>query len=85
MSFMFNPFPYDDPVAVNNITNNGKVDLGRTATGNAQVAALLGKVCKPGTVIGVDGYTAAPFGAVVGLFGADAELISVASIYKSAD
>ena len=85
MSFMFNPFPYDDPVAVNNITNNGKVDLGRTATGNAQVAALLAKVCKPGTVIGVDGYTAAPFGAVVGLFGADAEFISVASIYKSAD
>ena len=36
MSFMFNPFPYNDPNAVNRIENDGSVDLGRTAVGNAE-------------------------------------------------
>ncbi|MBQ7523858.1 MAG: class I mannose-6-phosphate isomerase [Oscillospiraceae bacterium] len=85
MSFMFNPFPYDDPNAVNHIANNGKVELGRTAAGNAQVAAVLAKEVKPGTVIGIDGYAAAPFDAVIGLLGKNVELISVASIYKTAN
>ena len=85
MSFMFNPFPYDDPNAVNHIANNGTVDLGKTATGNAQVAAILAKEVKPGKAIGIDGYATAPFSTVVGLLGKDVELISVASIYKTAD
>ncbi|MBR3145163.1 MAG: class I mannose-6-phosphate isomerase [Clostridia bacterium] len=85
MSFMFNPFPYNDPNAVNHIANDGSVDLGRTAIGNAQVAAVLAKAIKPGTVVAIDGYATAPFNAVVALLPANVRLISVASIYKSAD
>ena len=85
MSFMFNPFPYNDPNAVNHIENDGSVDLGRTAVGNAAVSAVLQKAVKPGTVIGIDGYATVPFGAVTGLLPQTAEFISVASIYKSAE
>ena len=85
MSFMFNPYPYDDPNAVNYIANNGTVDLGRTGTGNAQVAAILAKEIAPGRVIGIDGYATSPIEAVAGLLGRNAEFISVSSIYKTAD
>ena len=85
MSFMFNPYPYNDPNAVNRIENDGSVDLGRTAIGNAAVAAVLQKEVRPGRVIGIDGYATVPFGAVIGLLPKTAEFISVASLYKSAD
>ena len=82
---MFNPYPYNDPNAVNRIENDGSVDLGRTAIGNAAVAAVLQKEVRPGRVIGIDGYATVPFGAVIGLLPKTAEFISVASLYKSAD
>ena len=85
MSFMFNPYPYNDPNAVNRIENDGSVDLGRTAIGNATVAAVLQKEVRPGRVIGIDGYATVPFSAVIGLLPKTAEFISVASLYKSAD
>ncbi|MBO4411517.1 MAG: class I mannose-6-phosphate isomerase [Lachnospiraceae bacterium] len=85
MSFMFNPFPYNDPNAVNRIENDGSVDLGRTASGNAQVAAVLSKEVRPGHVIAIDGYATVPFGAVIGLLPKTCEFISVTSIYKSAE
>ena len=85
MSFMFNPYPYNDPNAVNRIENDGSVDLSRTAIGNAAVAAVLQKEVRPGRVIGIDGYATVPFGAVIGLLPKTAEFISVASLYKSAD
>ena len=85
MSFMFNPYPYNDPNAVNRIANDGSVDLGRTAVGNAQVAAVLAKEVKPGRVIAIDGYATVPFGAVTGLLPKTCEFISVTSIYKTAD
>ena len=85
MSFMFNPYPYNDPNAVNHIANDGSVELGRTGTGNAQVAAILAKEMNPGTVIGIDGYATSPISTVIGLLGKDAEFISVTSIYKTAD
>ena len=85
MSFMFNPFPYNDPEAVNRIANDGSVDLGRTGTGNAQVAAILAKEVNPGTVIAIDGYATSPIAAVAGLLGKNAEFIAVSSIYKTAE
>lgn len=85
MSFMFNPFPYNDPDAVNRIQNDGSVDLSKTACGNAAVAAVLAGQLKPSTVIGIDGYATAPFGTVLGLLGKQAEFISVASVYKDPD
>lgn len=85
MSFMFNPFPYDDPNAINFIANDGSIDLGLTASGNASVAAVIAKNLKKDTVIAIDGYTTAPFDAVNSLIGGDVEFISVASIYKTAE
>jgi mannose-6-phosphate isomerase class I len=84
MSFMFNPFPYDDPSAVNYIANNG-IDLTKTAQGNTQIATEFIKLTamKAPAVIAVDGYATAPFGRIVSLFGGNAEYINVASIYKT--
>lgn len=84
MSFMFNPFPYNDPNAVNNLTNDGSVHTDRIARGTAQLAAVFADLCQGNRVIAIDGYTTAPFDALIGLLPADCELISVASIYKSA-
>ena len=81
---MFNPYPYNDPRAVNRIRNDGSVDLHRTGSGNEEVAAILSKERKPGTVIGIDGYATAPIDAVAELFGEDTERIPVSSLYKSA-
>ena len=82
---MFNPYPYDDPRAVNRIQNDGSVDLCRTGSGNREVEAILSKERIPGTVIGIDGYATAPIEAVAELFGDEAERIPVSSLYKSAD
>lgn len=84
MSFMFNPFPYNDPNAVNNLTNDGSVHTDRIARGTAQLAAVFADLCQGNRVLAIDGYTTAPFDALIGLLPADCELISVAGIYKSA-
>ena len=84
MSFMFNPFPYNDPNAVNNLTNDGSVQTDRIARGTAQLAAVFADLCQRNRVIAIDGYTTAPFDALIGLLPAGCELISVAGIYKSA-
>lgn len=62
MSFMFNPYPYNDPIAVNHITAPG-VDLSTVLKcpdcikGEIKkAAAKLGK-----GVIAIDGYVTAPF------------------------
>jgi len=82
MSFMFNPFPYNDPNAVNRITAPG-VDLSKTKTGNRSVAAALKKLVKdnPGKVIALDGYTTAPFDKIVSLFGKEVDVIAMSDIY----
>ncbi len=85
MSFMFNPFPYDDPNAINYIANDGSIDLSLTAKGNSQVAAILAQNVKKNTVIAIDGYTTAPFDTVNSLIAKNVEFISVASIYKTAE
>lgn len=85
MSFMFNPFPYDDPKAVNRIENDGSVDLSNACDGNAEVASALSPLVKAGAVIAIDGYATAPFETLLGLLPKNCRLISVASIYKNAD
>lgn len=84
MSFMFNPFPYNDPNAVNDLTNDGSVRTEKIAHGTAQLAAIFADLCRADRVIAIDGYATAPFDALVGLLPANCEIISVASIYKSA-
>ena len=83
MSFMFNPFPYNDPCAVNHIANDGSVDLKTVSRGTAQLAAVLAGLCKEHRVIAIDGYTTAPFDTLLGLLPPDVATISTASILKS--
>lgn len=81
MSFMFNPFPYDDPNAVNRIDASG-IDTSSASVGNSAVRAALAKLIQKGGIIALDGYTTAPFEAVLSLCG-NAKAVPVASIYKS--
>ncbi|MDD7594250.1 MAG: phosphoheptose isomerase, partial [Clostridiales bacterium] len=81
MSFMFNPFPYDDPSAVNRIDASG-IDTSSAAVGNDAVAASLAGIIRKGGVIALDGYTTAPFETVLSLAG-DVQKIAVSSILKS--
>ncbi len=81
MSFMFNPFPYDDPNAVNRIDASG-IDTSSASVGNAAVRAALAKIIKKGGVIALDGYTTAPFETVLSLC-ENAKTVPVASVYKS--
>lgn len=62
MSFMFNPYPYNDPNAVNHITAPG-VDMSSVLCGNDKIKQEISKVAaslKKG-VIAIDGYVTAPF------------------------
>lgn len=81
MSFMFNPFPYDDPSAVNKIDASG-IDTSRAAVGNAAVAKSLAGILSRGGIIAIDGYTTAPFDAILALCG-NAKTVAVSSAYKS--
>lgn len=83
MSFLFNPFPYDDPNAVNIISNNG-IDLSTFKIGNAIIAKKLGEIAISSEVIGIDGYSTAPMLEIARLI-KGAELIPINSIYKSYD
>lgn len=72
MSFMFNPFPYDDPNAVNRLddyTLCGK----QAFSGNNAIGLALREQVKNHTrngrcVVGLDGYATAPFDAILSLF-----------------
>lgn len=62
MSFMFNPYPYNDPNAVNHITAPN-VDLSTVLCGNDKIKDGMTKAVsniKKG-VIAIDGYVTAPF------------------------
>ena len=65
MSFMFNPYPYDDPHASNIIDPEGleldKITEGSEAAALSAAEEILHKVGETGRcVAAVDGYTAAP-------------------------
>lgn len=69
MSFMFNPYPYNDPAPINHISIEG-FDVSRIRRGNAEVSEMLTElVARRGgrLVIGLDGYVTAPFAAINGL------------------
>ncbi len=85
MSFMFNPYPYKDPNAINRIANDGSVALSRIARGNAQIAAELASHIAAGKIIAIDGYATAPFAAMLELIAPGVKKIAVSSIYKTAD
>lgn len=84
MSFMFNPFPYDDTSAVNRISIDG-IDLAEAQNGNAAVAKKLNAVISEGGVVGIDGYTTAPFDTIVGLISEKCLFINTAELFRPAD
>lgn len=84
MSFMFNPFPYEDESAVNRISADG-IDLGAASRGNDAVAARLNGILRDGGIIGIDGYTTAPFDTVVGLIAEKCLFINTAELFRPAD
>lgn len=81
MSFMFNPFPYDDPNAINRIDAKG-INTASVSVGNDSVRKAFVAIVKKGGVIVLDGYTTAPFDAVLALAG-DVRKIAVSSVLKS--
>ena len=81
MSFMFNPFPYDDPNAINRIDATG-IDTATASVGNNAVSRTLAAIVKKGGIIALDGYTTAPFDAILALAG-DVRKIAVSSVLKS--
>ena len=81
MSFMFNPFPYDDPNAINRIDATG-IDTATASVGNDAVSRTLAAIVKKGGIIALDGYTTAPFDAILALAG-DVRKIAVSSVLKS--
>lgn len=80
MSFMFNPFPYDDPNAYNQIENNG-ICLCGVKQGNDAVAAKLAELVKAPAIIAIDGYATAPFDTIAALFNG-VKAINVSGIFK---
>lgn len=97
MSFMFNPYPYDDPNAVNHICFDPT--LQNTVTGNsllsakkltAQILEQLSTSSK--SIIGLDGYISAPISQFTGLLslqlsqnGVNLETVSTQSLFLDSD
>ncbi|QQO07934.1 class I mannose-6-phosphate isomerase [Breznakiella homolactica] len=97
MSFMFNPFPYDDYSAVNTPRWEGAQNS-RVITGNLQSASHITKAVldaakkKSSVVVGIDGYATAQFDDLVRLIsrnifqaGLSVLAVPVSEAYKDAD
>lgn len=84
MSFMFNPYPYNDPVAVNRIQNDGSVNMADSYIGNKAIGKKLTAALKAARVMLIDGYASVPFDKVREMVKGKAEFINVAGIYKTA-
>jgi len=95
MSFMFNPFPYDDYTAVN-IPRGADFHHAKVIEGNQAVAKTLTKHIlqkmeqQKGVVVGIDGYITAAFSELVTLIARNIQqsakltvkLIPIDSLYK---
>ncbi|MBQ3593635.1 MAG: phosphoheptose isomerase, partial [Clostridia bacterium] len=94
MSFMFNPYPYDDPNAFNAIDSKG-IDTKSIVNGNAAVAESLADLAVKGlakrktVIFGMDGYATAPIDQVatlvaqqLNLRGVKCTILNVEDIYK---
>ena len=68
MSFMFNPYPYDDPKAVNHITAPG-IDMSTVLTDAERIKDEIKKAARKlgKGVIAIDGYVTAPFDEIAGI------------------
>ncbi|NLB44819.1 MAG: phosphoheptose isomerase [Clostridiaceae bacterium] len=71
MSFMFTPFPYDDPSAVNRITVDRQLTDQITADTDASAQAIAARVAdklvgQKACLLGIDGYMSAPLDKLAG-------------------
>lgn len=66
MSFMYNPFPFDDPVPVNR-PKVKEESVKELVSGSVKVAARLASLASPGMVYAIDGYTGADYSRMVNL------------------
>ena len=72
MSFMYNPFPFDDPKPINRPklsekTINSVVTGGTPNVAKKFVAQIADKVKSEGVIVGIDGYTTANWNLFVNL------------------
>ena len=72
MSFMYNPFPFDDPKPINRPklsekTINSIVTGGTPNVAKKFVAEIADRVKAEGVVVGIDGYTTANWNLFVNL------------------
>ena len=93
MSFMFNPYPYDDPTAVNHVPCPQELRNSITAGSSACAKRILQDAAaivqtKGRCIIGLDGYISAPLEQFRGLLsliavqnGMDVQTLSTASLY----
>ena len=66
MSFMYNPYPFDDLVPVNRPAIRDEVGK-QVVKGSVNVAKKLASGLENGMVIGIDGYVGADFARTVNL------------------
>ena len=90
MSFMFNPHPYDDPLAINKIQAGPEITsgivCGAPACGKYLAAAAAELINKNGSaVIGLDGYITAPLHETAGLIGLQCAALGIISVPFEAD
>ena len=93
MSFMYNPFPFDDPKPVNRPELSQKtidsiVSGGTPAVARKFMAMYAGKALKDGLLVAFDGYTAAQWKLFIGLVGRECDLLGLeleaVDIYQAA-
>ena len=82
MSFMYNPFPYDDPKPVNRPELSEKTKQSIIAGGTPNVvkkfvAAIAEKAVKEGVIVALDGYTTAQWGRFVSLMNRECDLLGL--------
>lgn len=89
MSFMFNPYPYDDPKPVNHVslptsvTNQfvyGNKEVGQTISEAVKAVVAKKKAC----IVAVDGYPGADFAKFNAMF-KGYELVDVKKVFKSTE
>ena len=82
MSFMYNPFPYDDPKPVNRpgISNKTKESILAGGTPNVVkrfAATIASKAAKKGVILGFDGYTTAKWDLFLNLLARECDLLGL--------
>lgn len=96
MSFMYNPFPFDDPKPVNrpelsSRTVESIVAGGTPAVAKKFVAGIAARAASEGIIVAFDGYTTAKWDLFIGLMGRECDLCGLqletvdfaAGVYKS--